>query len=361
MNRFPRILLCAGEASGDRLAAELVAALRARRQDLQFRGIAGPAMRRVGVEPIARAEELEVMGFTAVVPKLPAVLRSLVRTTDAMDSWRPDVVVTVDSPDSMLKLTRAARRRGIPAVHWVSPQVWAWRRGRVKSIATAVDCMLCLFPIEPPLYEEEGLTAVFTGHPVVARMGGAEPMARRGEEVVVALVPGSRRTEIGELWPVMSTVAALLRQRLGACRFVVPVAPTVDPAWLSGLDVELVGDLSEVAGADVAICCSGTATLELCVLGVPMVVLYRANRLNWAIGSRMVDLDHIALPNILAGRRVAPEHLQVLDPVAIADDAVAQLGEVGDAQRVALAEVAAGLGTGDAAGVAADEVLRWVG
>jgi lipid-A-disaccharide synthase len=356
-----RIFVGTGEASGDRLAADLVAELTRRGHVLELRGVTGPRLREAGVHTVARAEDLSVFGFTGVVKGLPRVLGALRRAVDSLERWRPDLVLTVDAPSSMLKLARAARRRGIPAVHWVSPQVWAWRPGRVKKIATSVDALLCLFPMEPPMYAAEGARAVLTGHPAIERLQrdpGAR--ARYGAQPVFALLPGSRASEIGALWPVLVAVAAKLRAVSPGCRFVVPVAPTVDRGALAGIDADFCADISEAASvADVAIASSGTATLELAVLGTPMVVIYKVSPLNYAIGSRLVSLERYSLPNIIAGREIVPEHIQQLDPDAIARDALALLGPAGAAQRAELDRVREALGTG-AVGRAADEVERWL-
>ena len=354
-----RLLVAAGEASGDRLLAELVAELRARRPDVEVRGVVGALGRAAGVSPIADADALTVIGFKGVPAALPAIGRTMRRVVRCLDAWRPDLLLTVDSPDAMLMLCRAARRRGVPAIHWVSPQVWAWRPGRVRRVATAVDALLCLFPMEPPLYASLGVRAVLVGHPVVDRV---RPTGRVvGAGPLVALLPGSRRREIAAHWPVLVDVAARLRARVPGVRFVVPVASSVDPSALGGLDdAARVGSVQDVSAADVAVVCSGTATLELAVLGVPMVLVYQASTIDWAIGSRLALVRSVGLPNLVAGDTIVPEHVQDLDAERITDDAVRLLGVDGDVQRAALRGVVARLGGPGAVGRAADEVERWL-
>lgn len=351
-----RLFVCTGEASGDRLAALLVRELERRDPRLAVRGICGPRLREVGATPVADIEELGIVGLWEAVRAAPRLLDVGRRVLAALDSWPADLVLTVDNPGLNLWLARRARARGRRVVHWVSPQVWAWRPGRVHTVARSVDALMCLFPMEPALYAGTGLEATFTGHPL---LDAARPEKTPHQGTIIGLAPGSRRSEITALWPVFQEVAALLRERVPGVRFVVPVAPTVDRAELSGLDYEPVSDVVTAgAMADAFVACSGTATLELAGVGTPMVVAYRAHWLTWLIGRLLVrGVRHLALPNVLAGREIVPEHLQSLDPSAIADAVIRLLGEDGAVQRRALAEVTEPL-RGDAIARAADVVVR---
>lgn len=348
-----RLWIAAAEASGDALAAELVAALRARHPGLLARGMAGARMRAAGVEVAARAEDGTALGLIEVLGSVRRLSRLLRDANAAARAFRPDVAVTVDSPGLMLRHARALRRAGIPVAHWVAPQVWAWRPGRAAHVD--VDSLLCLFPFEPELFHAHGVRAIFTGHPAVVR---ARP--RLGPPSVV-LAPGSRAQEIRRHAPVLARVAARMRVHRPDLGLRVAVVPGVAEDAYAEIPGERLALSDAAAGAVVAIAASGTVTLELAALGVPMVVIYQVHPFTWAVGRLLVrGVRHLALPNVLAGRPIVPEHLQALNPDAIARDALAVAAD-GHAQRDALAEVVRGLGGAQAVSRAADEVERLCG
>lgn len=348
----PVLLVSAAEPSGDRLAAALVLALRAR-GPLVARGIAGPAMRAVGVEPLARTESLGVMGISEIFGRLGAIRRARQVLVEAMEAGA-DAFVGVDSPDFHLSLARLARARGLPAVGYVSPQIWAWRPGRARKIAASLDRMLCLFSFEPPLYP--GFDARWVGHPVLDRVRRRDPA--EVDPDLVGLLPGSRRQELKRLLPVFLATAASLRERRVAAgrpapRFCLVLPPDLDlpsselPSWVARAQ-----DIGGLARASCALTKSGTVTLELAVMGVPQVVAHRVSPLTYALGRLLVrGVRHIALPNVLAdqaGRPApVPEHLQRLDPARIAADLDAlpteqpinldALGATGASERAAAA------------------------
>lgn len=349
-----RLFMSAGEASGDRLAAELLVELERRRPTLVARGVVGPRLRARGVEEVAAAEGLAAVGPWQGLRALPTAIRTMWAADRAFATRAHDLVITVDAPAWSMRLARRARQRGLRVVHWVSPQLWAWRPGRAAAVARAVDAVLCLLPFEPPLYARTGVEAVFVGHPAVdrvrpaARPGGAGP--------VIALAPGSRPAEVAALWRVLRRVGALAVARWPGARVVALQAPGTSLPDLDGIEVcDDVGALR----ADVCVACSGTLTLELAAARIPTVVVYRTDGLTWAIARRLVRIPHIALPNVLAGRLVVPEHLQDLDVEAILADVERLLGAAGDVQRGELAAVCAGLGAG-AIGRTADVVERFL-
>lgn len=348
-----RLWVAAAEASGDRLAAELVGALR-ERGHVEARGLAGPLMREAGVQAVARAEDATALGLVEVAARVPDLLRLGRSLGEEARAFRPDVAVTVDSPGLLLRHARDLRASGVPVAHWVAPQVWAWRPRRAARLADAVDTLMCLLPFEPPWFHRFGVRAVFTGHPGVARSRAAGAPAAP----VVVLAPGSRRAELERLVPPLRAAAERIRARWPEVRFRVPVAPTL--GRVDGLPGERVGSMEEAArGAVAALVASGTATLELAALGVPMVVLYAVHPVTWAAGRWLVrGVRHLALPNVLAGRAVVPEHLQRLDPDALARDVLALRGADGALQRRELAQIVRGLAGEGAVGRAADEVLR---
>jgi len=313
-----RLLLSAAEPSGDRLAAELLLALRELRE-VEVRAVAGPALRALGVTEIAAVEDLSVNGVQEVLARWPSIRRARRRLCTALDD-PPDLLVTVDAPDLHLPLARAARARGVRAVGYVSPQVWAWRPGRARAIARDLDRLLCLFPFEPALYTRHGLDARFVGHPVVDRLAEVRRAPRPG---CFALLPGSRREELRRLLPVFLDAARAVRRERPEATFRLGLAEGADRGLVPAEEgVEVVAGLAAAAAeAEAALVASGTATLELAVLGVPMVVAYQVHASTYALGRLLVrGVRHIALPNILAGEGIVPEHLQRLDPTALAVD-----------------------------------------
>lgn len=318
----PRVLLSLGEASGDRLAAEVLAEAEAL-LPLEVSGVVGPALRRRGVQPVVPVEELSVMGLAEVLRHLPRLRRARAALWAALDE-RPDLLVVVDAPDLNLPLAARARRLGIPVLGLVSPQVWAWRPGRVRRIAAAMQRLCCLFAFEPRCYaavQGPHFQAVFTGHPVRDRLRPRDPA--RVDPSLFALLPGSRPQERARHLPIFLRAAEAVRARRQGARFLLldPRPPPGLPAW-----VRPVPEISELATCRAALGKSGTSTLELAVLGLPMVVAHRVHPLTWWIGRALVrGVHHLALPNVLAdqalGRRapeVVPEHLQQLDPDALA-------------------------------------------
>jgi lipid-A-disaccharide synthase len=347
----PGVFLAAAEASGDALGAQLAARLLRRMPELPLFGLAGPQMREAGVQSLARAEDAGGLGLVEVLRQIPStarLLRSLGRTIDAR---APSVVLTIDAPSLLLRLARQVRRPDRVNLHWVSPQLWAWRPGRVDAVAASVDTVLCLLPFEPSLYTGR-VRAVFVGHPAAALPEGLVPQPAGS----VALCPGSRPAEIESLWPVMREVARHIRLQRPEARFVVPVAPSVDRHALTGLDCTFVSSLQQVAGCEVAVVASGTATLELAALAVPMVVVYRVHPVTAFLARRWLTIPHVALPNVLAGRLLVPEHLQELEPAAIAQDALRWWGRREQVPR----ELVASLQGEGAVDRVADEVSAWL-
>ena len=322
-----RVALVAGEISGDRLGAGLIGALREQCPQARFEGIAGPAMIEQGCRPLYPLERLSVAGLVEAAPRYVQLLPVRARLARAWIAHPPDVFVGIDAPDFNLALELRLRRAGIRTVHYVSPSVWAWRRYRVRKIARAVDLVLALFPFEPDFYAEHGVRATFVGHPLADRVpappdrGAARRRLRLPPDAeVVALLPGSRHSELGQLAePMVETARWLAARRTRTC-FVVPL---VDPALRRrfeavldrrgrGLPIRMLDGDSWTAmeAADAVLLASGTATLEALLHRRPMVVTYRTHPLTWAIGRRLLHVSHVGLPNLLAGRALVPELLQ---------------------------------------------------
>ncbi|MBF0625786.1 MAG: lipid-A-disaccharide synthase [Magnetococcales bacterium] len=353
-----RLLLVAGEASGDWLGADLLEGLRRRFPDLQAQGVGGPRMAAQGQIQLCDGAPLAIIGLSEALRRLPRVLAIRRRLLAQLREQPPDLLITIDLPDFNFSLARVARRLGIPVVHYVSPQVWAWRRGRVRRIARLLDHLLVVLPFEPAIYAGTGLPVTFVGHPLVDRVRSRSDRAtvRRELEVadaapLVALLPGSRVGEWSRLLPIFLEAARLLEQRITGVRFVLARADSISdrqrqalwPPGDHGRILERQGRTWDlVAAADVALVASGTATLETALLGTPMVVAYRVGAFNYQVGKRLIDVPFIALPNLVAGRGLAPERIQhQATPGRLAADLEHLLNdaEAAAAMRVGFAEV----------------------
>ncbi len=319
--------IVAGEKSGDILGAGLIRALREIYPHARFSGIGGPEMEQLGCRSLASMERLAVMGLIEPLGRLPELLRLKHRLVRFFTETRPDAFIGIDSPDFNLRLAASLRRAGVPTVHYVSPSVWAWRKGRIHGIARSIDLMLTLFPFETGIYREHGVPAQCVGHPLADEIpleDGKQPARKTlsldAEETVVALLPGSRKNEIKRMAPVFLATAAAARRRFPQLRFLLPYAGAGNRRLLEEIiangGYEAVGArlLAEsrraMAAADFVVLASGTASLEAMLLRKPMVVCYKLAPLSYAIASRMVKVEHMAIPNLLAGERLVPEYRQ---------------------------------------------------
>jgi len=331
----PRIALVAGEASGDQLGAGLVRELRARFPDARFAGIGGPAMRAAGLEAWHDCSELAVMGLAEVLAHLPRLLKLRRGLARRLLDWRPDAFIGIDAPDFCLGLERRLKRAGIRTVHYVSPSVWAWRAGRAARMGESADRVLCLFPMEPPIYAAHGVDARFVGHPMADAMplepdqaGARAALGLEPGGAVLALLPGSRLGEIGRLAEPFLRAAQALAAALPGLRVVVPAAnpacrtaiETVVARLGAGALVRVLDGQARAAmtAADAVLVASGTATLECLLAKRPMVVGYRIAPLTYALvrGLKLTRVDQYSLPNALAasvlGRTqpLVPERMQ---------------------------------------------------
>ena len=372
------VYLLAGEHSGDVLGARLMAALKAARPGLDFAGIGGPRMAAEGLHSLYPMQELAVMGLLEVLPRLALLRRLMAATVADIAARRPDVLVTIDSPGFTLRLLRRLRGSGIRRVHYVAPQVWAWRESRVRHFPGLWDRLLCLLPFEVAFFAGHGLPASFVGHPVLESGADAGDAARfrarhglAADAPVLVLMPGSRRSEAGRLLPVYGATVALLARRFPALVPVMPTAAAVaghvaaaTASWQKR--PMIVTDIAEkhdaYAAAAAALTKSGTSTLELALAGVPMAVTYRVNPLTAAIARRLIRVPHVAMVNLLAGRAVVPELLQQdcrPDRLAATVAALIEDRDAAAAQRAAFREVIARLAPphGTPSAAAAEEVL----
>ncbi|OMR93584.1 lipid-A-disaccharide synthase [Burkholderia pseudomallei] len=350
-----RVALVAGEPSGDLLGASLLGGQRARLPaSSRYYGIGGPRMSAVEFDAHWPMEKLAVRGYVEALKHIPEILRIRGELKRQLLAEPPDAFVGIDAPDFNFGLEQALRGAGIPTIHFVCPSIWAWRGGRIKKIVKAVDHMLCLFPFEPELLEKAGVAATFVGHPLADEIplepdthGARIALGLPGGGPVIAVLPGSRRSEIELIGPTFFDAMELMQQREPGVRFVVPAATPALRALLQplvdahpSLSVTLTEGRAQVAmtAADAILVKSGTVTLEAALLKKPMVISYKVPWLTGQIMRRQGYLPYVGLPNILAGRFVVPELLQhFATPDALADATLTQLRD--DANRRALTDI----------------------
>jgi lipid-A-disaccharide synthase len=368
-----RIMISCGEASGDLYAGALAAELKRRVPDADIFGFGGPALRRAGGELLGDFTQFSVTGLVESLRVIPRSVIMLRRLIDAARERRPDVFVPIDFPDFNFRLMTGIRRLGIPIVYYVSPQLWAWRPGRMKTMQAAVDRVLVIFPFEERLYEEAGVDVRFVGHPLVDAATASESrpafLAAHGlaaDAPTVALLPGSRRNEVEHTAPAFADAMPLIRARVPGVQFTVACASTIDDrqfAPLSSAGAVLVrGRTDEViASSDVVITASGTATVQCAMHERPMVVVYRLSPWTYRLGKRFVNVDMYAMPNLVAGSRIVPELIQEdFTPERVCAEAVTLLtdGARHAQMREALRRVKAQMGTAGASGRAAESILE---
>jgi len=335
---MPKIAIVAGEASGDLLGAHLISALKKQRGDLDFFGIAGPKMMREGAKSLFPIERLSVRGYVEVLKHLYGLLKLRKQLLKQIIKEKPDVFIGVDAPDFNFWLERKLKKAGIPTIHYVSPSIWAWRRGRISKIKRAVTHMLALFPFEPALYEAANIPVTFVGHPLADEIpvkpnkkGARETLKLKQSSFVVAMLPGSRQSEVEQHAELFVKTARLIEEEHANTTFLVPL---ITRKTRNIFETALYKDLNHVPNvhilfghahdameaADMVIVASGTATLEAALLKRPMVITYRMPKLSWWILKRMNYLPYVGLPNVLASKFLVPELLQKnATPEKIAD------------------------------------------
>jgi lipid-A-disaccharide synthase len=326
----PRIFLSAGEASGEHYGTLLIAALRRLCPQAEFFGLGGRRMEALGFQPVVRAEDVAVMGITEVVRHLPRIYREYRRLRRSIVEQKPAVAVLIDFPDVNLSLAKHLHRQGVPVIYFVSPQLWAWKKYRIRSVQRYVDRMLTIFPFEERFYHDFGVEAEFVGHPLAelappdisreefARQAGLDP-----SKAWIGVLPGSRGKEIRLNLPEMVRAAALLGKDT---EFLIPLAPTLtgpQREHIRLLLAELLGQQARpprmvfvddaratLYHARASIVASGTATIEAALIGNPFIVVYRISPVSYAIAKRVVDVPHVAMVNLIAGKRIVPELIQ---------------------------------------------------
>ncbi len=323
MPKAPRqVLVSAGEASGDRYAALLVEELRLRWPSTQFFGCTGPRLRESGVETVVASEKLAVVGLVEVIRHLPRIYGQFQRLLKAVRERKPDLAILTDSPDFHLRVAAKLAKLPIPVVYLIAPQVWAWRKGRLKKIRALVRSLLCIFPFEEKFFRENGVRARYIGHPLaeIARSQLTREQFRAKHDIpegrqLIVILPGSRRGEaIRHLPPLLGAV-----ERLGqefSVHFLLPASPNTGTQFfrerIGSTSIQVIdGEAWDaMAHADLVLAASGTVTTEAAILGTPMVVFYRVNRLSWVLGKMLVTVPFFSMVNLIAEKRVVPELIQ---------------------------------------------------
>lgn len=379
------VLLSVGDASGDVYASDFVRELRALHPETRFLGLGGVEMEKAGVELVVNQREIAVSGLFELLPDLHRIVGAWRRMTGALRSVRPDLVVLVDSSGFNLPFARRARRLGIPTLYYVSPQVWAWRTGRIRKLAARVNRLAVIFPFETEVYAGTSVPVEYVGHPLLERLhdvirsvdrdAARQALSLPADARIVALLPGSRSSEMRHLLPLQLEVARMLHARDPRIHFVLPRANSIaretleqgirDAALPSLLGIQILEGRSQVLmrAADVALLKPGTSTLEATLLGCPFVVAARTNGLTAWLLRRLVKVDTLTMPNLIAGETIVPEFLQEdAEPERVADAVVALLdGPAREDQLARLAGVRAALSQGGAAKRAAELASEMLG
>ncbi|MGD9125678.1 MAG: lipid-A-disaccharide synthase [Desulfarculaceae bacterium] len=333
MGAAPQVVIVAGEASGDLHGADLIKTLRQLLPNLKCTGIGGPGLAAQGVELLYRAEDLSVVGIAEVLPKAGRLLGALRGLKRHLRRTRPDLLILIDFPDFNFRLGKAARRLGIKVLYYISPQVWAWRQGRARTMESFVDRLAVVFPFEKEFMARAapGLDTTFVGHPSLDRPDNTDKSSALpvpAEAELVGLLPGSRMSEISRLLPLMLKAAEIMNSRRSGLHFILPLAPGVNSAEIDpylknhprGLSVVQGLTSAVMAQARILLVASGTATLQAALAGTPMVVVYKVGWFNYCLARLMIKVDYIAMPNLIAGREVVPELIQSkADPQTLAE------------------------------------------
>jgi lipid-A-disaccharide synthase len=358
-----RIMIVAGEASGDMHGAKLVAAMREQAPDLAICGIGGPALAKQGVEILYDSARLAVVGIVEVISHFRFIREAMHALEKRLREQPPSLLILIDYPDFNLILARKAKRLGIPVFYYISPQVWAWRSGRVKTIKARADRLAVILPFEKEFYKKRGMAVDFVGHPLMdtvhatqTRTDFLHSLGLAPESTVIGILPGSRKREIAGMLPVFLAAAKQMRERMAEPVFLLPLAPTLSEDDLlanglaeAGVEVRVIRENRyDLMGAcDAVMAASGTVSLELAILNVPMVISYRVSPLTYFLGRRLIKVQYASLVNLVAGREVVPELLQdEAVPEKIADATLLLLENQAERTRMlaGLAEVRERLG-----------------
>ena len=334
------VMIIAGEASGDIHGARLVSAMKGRNNDLHFCGIGGDALRDAGVEIIQNAATLAVVGITEVFSNVFSLIKGMAGAKRLLKSLKPGLLILIDFPDFNLKVAATAKKLGIPVLYYISPQVWAWRQGRVKKIKKLVNHLAVILPFEEEFFKKHGIPVSYVGHPLLD--GGLSPAKfneKKDTPVVIGLLPGSRGSEIARHLPVMLEAASLIVKKMNRVKIVVSLAPTVEREYVEKIiEKHCAYDYDIISGgadqilktSSLVVAASGTVTLEAAIAGIPMVIIYKVSPVSYRLGKAMIKVPNICLVNLIAGREIVPELIQErATPDNIADEVLRILGDHG--------------------------------
>lgn len=367
------VLIIAGETSGDFHGAHLVRALRKKDSRIFFCGIGGERLKAEGVRLLMAAHEISVVGITEVISKIPKVFSGISAIKKIFKGLRPDLIILIDFPDFNLHIAKLAKKRGVPVLYYISPQIWAWRSGRIEKIRQYVDQMAVILPFEQDYYRKYNVPATFVGHPLMDYYTEQDTVIADGDrnDLIIGILPGSRRGEIEKNLPVMLAAAARIQETFPEIRFLISIAPGIDAQWVDQFIRPyrnscriggVVGAVQQVfEKSTLILAASGTVTLETAIFGVPMIIIYRVSGISYRLGRALVRVDHIGLVNIIAGERVVPELIQAdANPANIAREAIDILNNTERRQqiRLKLKSVRNRLGTPGAAERTADIAFK---
>jgi len=367
------IAIIAGETSGDFHGAHLVRAMRKKDEHMFFCGIGGERLKAAGVRLLMDSHELSVVGITEVISKIPKVLSGISAIKKIFNGLRPDLIILIDFPDFNLHIAKLAKNQGVPVLYYISPQIWAWRSGRIEKIRQYVDQMAVILPFEEDYYQNHNIPATFVGHPLLDYYEEQEVVNEdtSANSLIIGILPGSRYSEIEKNLPVMLAAATRIQAVFPDVRFLISIAPGIDQERVDQFIMPYIkvcridrvaGDVRQVfKKSALVLAASGTVTLETAIFGVPMVIMYRISGISYRLGEALVNVEHIGLVNIIANERVVPELIQSeATPANIAREAVEILNnpERLESIRQKLVSVRKRLGSPGAAERTAEIALR---
>ncbi len=368
-----KALIVAGELSGEIHALHLVSAVNTF-LPLQWSAVGSERLKAAGVDILYDYREISVTGLSEVLPKMLQIWRAYRRLKRYLLESHPSLLILVDFPGFNLRVARMAKKLGIPTVYFIPPQVWAWRRARINQIKRDVDLVISILPFEKALYDQHGIPSVYVGHPFMAtlrprrsRSVFVEESGLQARWPIITIMPGSRENEIAKHMPVLLQVVGQLRQSLKDMAVILPVAETInreliEPFVKDNPEIRLLKGASDeaLAGSDVALVASGSATLEAAILNCPTIVIYKVSPFSFFVAKHLVKVGHISLPNLIAGREVFPEYIQDLNPESIAERVLHVLNNEATRMKNDMEEVRRKLGTADSYGLARDTVIQFL-
>ena len=371
----PKLLIVAGEASGDLHGAKLARAIFAKRPEVSIYGFGGRGMKAAGVNLLSDIADGGIVGITEVLLHLKFIVSTYRTLSSFVKKERPDLVILIDFPDFNLRLAKVAKREGIPIIYYISPQVWAWRSGRIRTIANLIDKMLVILPFEEEIYKRAGVDCEFVGHPLLDEVGEIRSkeeycgkLGLKKSNPIIGLLTGSRKNELVNLLPTMIETAGFISKEISDSQFIIPLAPSLNyedaKTILEKFDIDITivkeraGEV--IAVSDLIIVASGSATLQAAILNTPMVIIYKVSLISYLLARLLVHVENIGLVNIVAGNRIVPEFVQgMAEPRKIADESIHILSDNTRASKMKedLMTVKKSLGTPGASQRAAEIIL----